>query len=117
MDYRKELGLVFPNKEYKCRSLAMWAYGLTVPKWFVKKYTLYGSYFKFEFANGKFIIYTSTKKGVDAMKLRKSGFKDHMQIGIPQKYVKKYDLIGKLFKFEDKGKKCLFYTIVKKEEL
>lgn len=115
--YRKEWGRKFPNFEYKIREVGNCkkskSYGLTIPMWFVKKYQLKPSYYSFEFKRGKFIIYTKKKKGLKMMKLRYMGIRDYMQIGIPIDIVRKYKLQGKLFKFEDKGKKSLFYIDTK----
>lgn len=112
LTHRKEVGLILENKEYKCRAFTSNndAYGLTVPKWFVDKYDLYGCYFRFKYYNGQSIIYTYTKKTKGAMKIRTSGFKNYMQIGIPSKIVKEHNLKEKLFKFKEIGRRVLFYS-------
>lgn len=110
---RKELGLVYPNFEYKCRYTNKRenhkrSYCITVPKWFTRKYNVFGKGYDFKYTDGKFIIYSKGGK----YKIRSSGFKDYCQIGIPVEYVRKYKLDKKLFKFEDKGKNSLFYVQV-----
>jgi len=112
LDHRKEVGMILENKEYKCRRFNSNnnAQGLTVPKWFVDKYDLFGKYYKFGFYAGKSICYFYSKKKKGSMKLRKSSLRNYYQIGIPMKIVKEFDLEGKLFKFKEEGRKILFYT-------